>query len=252
MNCLTLIFISLLGLTFGSFLSSFTYRFPKNISFVEGRSFCPKCRKKISWYDNIPLISYLFLKGKCRSCKGKISLRYPVIEIVTLFSFLITFLTIGKINLNFFVYLVIYLIIASIFIMDLEKGIIPDELIWIGLAISFLIPLLRDQRIVFNNLFAGFSISSFFLFIHLITKGKGMGLGDVKFVLFPGTFLLFPLNLIWLLTSFLTGAFVGVILILTKKAKFGKPIPFGPFLALNFFVVLIWGEKIIQWLTRLY
>lgn len=236
----------MLGLIFGSFLSVVTYRIPKNISFVKGRSYCPKCKEKISWYDNIPLISFLLLKGKCRECKEKISIRYPLVELLTSISFFLVSLNFYPDISKIIFYLLIFLITWAIVIIDFEKGIIPDELTFLGVLISFLYVLLFISNKTFEHLFSGFAFSIFMLLVHLFTKGKGMGLGDVKFVLFPGIFLSFPMGIIWLFLSFITGSIVGVILIFTGKAKFGKPIAFGPFLGVSFMIVLIWGDKLIN------
>lgn len=246
MQIISIIFIVILGLVFGSFLSVFTFRLPKKINFVKGRSYCPRCKNKISWFDNIPLLSYLLLKGKCRNCKNKISIRYPLIEISTSLFWLLIYLTNQGNLLNTIVYFIFYLIVASIFIIDFEEGIIPDELTFIGFAISFLYILFFNNNKSFEHLLGGFSLASLMLLIHLVTKGKGMGLGDVKFTLFPATFLIFPYNFLWFILSFIIGSIVGIILMLFKKAKFGKPIAFGPFLAFSFIIILLWGENIVR------
>lgn len=240
--------VILLGLIFGSFLGVFTYRFPKKIPFVKGRSFCPKCKKQINWFDNIPLLSFIFLKGNCRHCKKKISFRYPLIEVISSISFVLIYFNYQADLFKVILFLFFYLLIASVVIIDLEEGIIPDELIFLGLTVSFFYILFFDNANSFQHLLGGFSLSSFMLLLHLLTKGKGMGLGDVKFTLFPATFLLFPFNILWLFLSFLTGSFVGVILILVKKAKFGKEIAFGPFLGVSFLITLIWGQTLLKWI----
>jgi leader peptidase (prepilin peptidase)/N-methyltransferase len=145
-----------------------------------------------------------------------------------------------------------YLISISVVVIDIEEGIIPDELIFVGFVVTFFYLVFLKNNLVFQNLFFGFLLSLFMLSIHLITKGKGMGLGDVKFTLFPATLLSYPLNLIWLFLSFILGSVVGILLILFKKAKFGKPIPFGPFLALSFLIVLLWGENLVELIIPLF
>lgn len=243
-----LFFVILFGLVMGSFLSAFTYRFPKNIDFVKGRSFCPKCKAKIGWTDNIPLLSFILLKGKCSKCGKRISFRYPLLEILSALSFLLIYFNYRNNIADLFIYLFIYLITVSIMVIDFEEGIIPDELNFLGFVVSFFYILLFRNSFIFQHIFWGFALSSFMLLIHLFTKGKGMGLGDVKFALFPGSFLVFPLNLIWLFLSFIIGSVVGIFMILFKKAKFGKPIPFGPFLGVSFIIVLIWGKNLVEWI----
>jgi leader peptidase (prepilin peptidase) / N-methyltransferase len=222
-----------LGLLFGSFVSALSYRYPRGKSVIGGRSFCDSCKKSIPWYDNIPLFSFLLLRGRCRVCRKKISLRYPVIEVVSAVSFLL----IGPNILN----LILFLILLTIFIVDFEHKIIPDAFVFLGIAVSlFLIP-----HSLFSGLFAGSLAASFLLFIHLITKGRGMGLGDVKFALLGGMVVGLRLTALWMLLAFLTGGAVGVILILGKKAGLKSQIAFGPFLVVAIPITLIWGEKIL-------
>jgi leader peptidase (prepilin peptidase) / N-methyltransferase len=251
------LFIFLLGLIFGSFANVLIYRLPLGLT-LSGRSYCPSCKNKISWFDNVPLLSFFLLRRKCRSCNQKISFQYPLVEFICGLGFVLmyllfinlsnSFLVSIKGNIGFWVLpylLFIFVILLAIFVIDLKKRIIPDGLSY-ALLIIVLIYLLIAKDIFFVNLFSGFVCSLFLLFLHLVTKGKGMGLGDVKFVLFGGMFFGFPLSLLWLFVSFLTGALVGVILILVKKAKFGKEIAFGPFLIIGFYLTLIWGETILK------
>ena len=250
------------GLIFGSFLTALSYRIPKKISIAKGRSFCDKCKKEIVWYDNIPLLSFLLLKGKCRNCHQKISIRYPLTEIFTALTFLLIFVVynlqdtsfvnsvfntwgngLGIITLPYFILITIILI--TIFIIDLEKGIIPDNLIFIlYLTVSTLL-ILTHLNNFYTHFFAGMLSSLLLYFLFIITKGKGMGLGDVKLAIPLGTILGVTNSLIWLFLAFLTGAYIGIILILARKAKIKDKIPFGPFLIFAFLVALIWGNKII-------
>lgn len=228
----SLLFI--LGLVFGSFVSAFTYRYPKGISTAKGRSFCPKCKAKIAWFDNIPLLSFLLLGGKCRKCNKQISLRYPGIELATAIGFLIIGFNAAG--------LMLFLILESIFIIDLENQIIPDFLVFLGLLIS----LFTIHYSPFTGLLSAFLSADFLLLIHLATSGRGMGLGDVKFALLGGFVLGYPLFLVWLFLSFLTGAVVGVILMLIKGFKLKDKIAFGPFLAVSLIIVYIWGGNLIK------
>lgn len=228
------IFLTLAGLVFGSFVSALSYRFPKGISIAKGRSFCPKCKKQITWHDNIPLLSFFFLGGKCRNCKRPISWRYPAIELTTAIGFLL-------IGPNF-VQLVLFVLLELIFIIDLENQIIPDRFIFVGLFFSLFIV----HGSLFNSLFAGFLAASFLLLIHLATRGRGMGLGDVKFAVLGGMIVGLNLSLTWLFLAFLTGGLVGTILLIGKKAGLKDKIAFGPFLVVAIPIALMWGEKIID------
>ncbi len=249
----------MLGLVFGSFVSAISWRIPRGISFVKGRSVCPNCRKEIRWYDNIPLFSFVILGGKCRNCKSKISLRYPVIELaagigfVALLYFPPTFkgLTLQGVysvgaTATLAFYLVIFLILLTIFVIDLEQQIIPDSLVFFGTGLVVLFLLFTNSSLLFPVLLSGFLASSFLLLIHLITKGKGMGLGDVKFAILGGAIVGLKLMPVWLLLSFLTGAVVGIILIVFKRAKMKTKIAFGPFLIIAIGLTLIFGDNIMK------
>lgn len=248
------LFIFLWGLVWGSFINVLIYRLPRRLSVVWGRSFCPNCRKKISWYDNIPLLSFILLKGKCRSCQKPISWRYPLVELLTGVLFVFTLEQIGLIGPISLIRLILSLILISgliaIFFIDLDQQIIPDRIIF-PLAILFSVYyLFTNPQLLIANCFMALISFSFFLLLLFITHGRGMGFGDVKFAFLIGLALGFPKTILALYLAFLTGALVGVILILAKKAKFGQKIPFGPFLSAATLVVFLWGEKIITIIGR--
>jgi leader peptidase (prepilin peptidase)/N-methyltransferase len=255
------------GLIIGSFLSALTYRIPNGISILKGRSFCPKCKNKISWYDNIPVFSFYLLGGKCRNCKTQISLRYPLIEFFTLLVFLFITIFFGYCSTGLsgsaicqwrgllgFWALPYLLVIASgflaIFVIDLEKQIIPDGIVFSLFAITALLLILINPDFTYVNILAAFGGASFLLLINLFTRGMGMGLGDVKLALLGGIVLGWPGTVTWLLLSFVTGAILGLVLIFFKKAEFGKHIPFGPFLVFSFFVSLVFGTCFFQAFIR--
>ena len=242
-----LVLLLILGLVFGSFVNVLVYRLPLGIS-IMGRSFCPKCKKQIAWFDNIPLLSFLLLKGKCRKCGKRISWRYPLVELITALGFVTFYELIGFKDIVYLGFLlVIFCVFLAVFAIDLEKQIIPDSLVFFAYIISFIL-LLFGGGSIYSNLLAGYSAGLFLLLLHLLTRGRGMGLGDVKLALVGGTILGFTGGLIWMYLAFLTGALVGIILILLGKAKFGKHIAFGPFLILAFWLTLFWGDKVFQWI----
>lgn len=263
-NLYMVFLLVIFGLLVGSFLSAYTYRLPLGKSIRSGRSKCPSCKEMIAWYDNIPLLSFFLLKGKCRKCGRKISIRYPVIELTSAMGFVgIYYLltvcgnasplfsnlicswqtTLGVLSLPFL--LLVFSIVLMIFVIDLEKRIIPDELSLFGLVLVFLSLLLLDPSNLYIHLLTGFGAGVFLLLIHIMTSGKGMGLGDVKLALFLGSLLGWPWTVVWIFGAFLTGAIVGSILILIKKTAFGKQIAFGPFLILSLIITLIWGETLL-------
>ncbi len=237
--------LAIFGLVVGSFLGAYTFRYSRGISVLKGRSFCPKCKKNLAWYDNIPILSFLLLKGRCRNCSKSISLRYPLIELAAALGFVgIWFLSLESVFLIFLI--LIFSLLVAIFVIDLEQKIVPDELVFTGFGLAVFYLLLISPSTLFTSLAAGFGAALFLLLVHLATRGRGMGLGDVKFAVFAGTLLGWPMMPVWLFTAFLTGAVVGTILVLAKKVSFGKQIAFGPFLVMSLIIVFIWGEKFIN------
>lgn len=137
-------------------------------------------------------------------------------------------------------------LLVAIFVIDLENKIIPDGLVFWGILFVFAFYFLSDSELILRNFLTGLIASLFFLFIHLVTSGRGMGLGDVKFVLLGGFILGWPLTGAWLFLAFALGAVIGVILILLKKARFGKEIPFGPYLVASLLFTMVFGQKVLN------
>ncbi len=221
--------IFLLGLIIGSFISAITYRIPRELQFVKGRSFCDSCKKELTWYDNIPLFSFLYYKGKSRCCNQKISIRYLLIELSSALGAVLLFVLLPS---TFLISYFLFLICLAIFVIDLEHQIIPDELSWFILLLGLI-------NFSFVNIFAGFFFSLLLLTLYLITGGRGMGLGDVKLAIPLGLWLGLEKGVVWLTTSFIIGGIVASILLLLKRAKLKTKIAFGPFLIFAFWVVLL-------------
>lgn len=253
-----IILVLIFGLFFGSFLNVLVDRFTKGESVIGGRSYCEHCKKNLAWHDLIPVLSFFFLKGKCRYCRIPLSYYYPVVEMTTgaLFVLTVIFLPYESIkyqvlSIKYFIFLAYYLTIVSsiivVFFADLKYGIIPDKIIFPSIVISFLYLLLYTYYLILPHLLSGIGAFSFFLLLFLITRGKGMGFGDVKFSFLMGLILGFPSIVIALYIAFLTGALCGCILIVWKRKKLlGTKIPFGPFLVLGTIVVLFFGERLTQ------
>lgn len=238
--------VFVLGLVFGSFISAFSYRFPRGISIVRGRSFCPRCNKQIKFYDNIPLLSYFLLGGKCRNCKKPISWRYPALELITALGFLLIYLHFFPNYVSTIYYLTIFVILVLIFIIDLEHRIIPDTFVFLGvfLVLIYLV-IVPSLHSLLPSLFSGFLAASSLMLLHLITLGRGMGLGDVKFAVFGGMLIGINLFLIWLFLSFLTGGIVGIILILARRAGLKSQVAFGPFLVAGMILTIFCSRAVL-------
>lgn len=245
------------GLALGSFIAALTYRLPRNISISTGRSFCPNCKHQIAWFDNIPLFSFLFLQGKCRNCKKTISKRYPVIEFLGLVVGLVTpffseaavrnisWLNVIGLPVTFFVFALLLLFLAII-VTDFEFQIIPDEFVFSLLGIVMFVILLSSTQTFFASVASGLSAAMFLLTLHLVTRGRGMGLGDVKLALPLGLLFGYPLTLVWMFSSFVSGAAVGLLMMLVGSAGMKTKLAFGPFLIFGAIITLVWGQYLLS------
>lgn len=251
-------FIFLLGAAVGSFLNVLADRLPRQKS-IGGRSQCDHCGRILEWRDLMPVWSFFVLRGRCRTCRGRISWQYPITEISTGLIFLLIFnfqlpifSEISNADFSFLpvLNLIYYLFIAScliaIFIADLKYYIIPDKIVWPAIWISLFYRFFEIYNFKIWNLFghrssvighflpyllAGLGAAAFFVAIVAITRGNGMGWGDVKLAFLLGLFLGWPLILWSMFLAFFAGASVGVFLIVLGRKTMKSQIPFGPFLA---------------------
>lgn len=257
-----LLFVFILGLVFGSFINVIVFRIPHKKNIL-GRSKCLSCKRNIKWFDNIPLVSYLALRAKCRRCGARVSVQYPLLEFSTALIFSILyflFINCGTPPLSTsvicgfggawgFIYLMLlFVVLISIFVIDIKYQIIPDGLVYAGLGLVLVYVLLVNPKDIYSGIFAGFVASSFLLILNLATKGRGMGLGDVKFAIFGGMVAGLDNIFYWLSLSFFIGAVVGVFLIILNKAKLKSKIAFGPFLLLALVIIIIFGQVIKKYL----
>lgn len=231
------VFLSSLGLLLASFLGVIIYRYPKGQGFIWGRSMCDNCKIVIPWYRNIPVISFLTQGGKCANCNVRIPAKYFLLELILPTLFILGYLF-SPIGFHFMLICMIAFFMLAIFFIDYEHQIIPDALIFLPLCITVAYLVLTNNSSIYEHLFTGLLAASILMVIHLVTLGRGMGLGDVKFAILGGIYFTFYQSLVWLFLSFLTGAVIGVILLLLGKAKLGRHIPFGPFLVAAFFLEL--------------
>ncbi len=251
--------IFLFGLVVGSFLNCLIYRLEINKS-VRGFSFCPKCKKRLTTKDLFPLFSFLFLKGRCRYCKEPISIQYPLVEFFTGIIFLLSFLSFYPILtiwafLNFFLTLFIFSLLVVIFVYDAKHLIIPNQIIYPAIFASLLYALSLSFKYEIN-LFTPHLISAslaflFFLLLYLLTKGKGIGFGDVRYAFFMGAFLGYPNVIIGLFFSYFLGGIVGIALLISGKKGRKSKIAFGPFLILGTFIAFFLGDLILNWYLSL-
>ena len=255
------LFIFILGLIVGSFLNCVIYRLEIGESFLEGRSYCPDCQKKLSWRDLIPVFSFLILKGKCRYCRQKISWQYPIVEIAAGILFLAIYqFTISGQQLtpfyiiNFFFLLVVFCFLIIIFVYDLKYYIIPDKVIYPAILVSgiwyFVSSIFFNtysKYEILNTLCSAIGAAAFFLAIVLISRGKWMGAGDIKLAFLMGLILSFPNILVALFLAFLLGAIIGTGLIISGKKRLSSEVPFAPFLVVGTLAALFWGQNLLNW-----
>lgn len=254
-----------LGACIGSFLNVLIYRTDKGEDWVRGRSHCENCGKLIHWYDNIPLLSYLMLRGKCRNCKKPIAKAHPIVEgligVLFVWWWLLGSLFFRLTEEPFvFVQPLFWLIVGVLLVYILVEDFTSQMIsLWAMITLAVLAVLYRFGLVLFgvmqvqdllSTYIAAFLITAFFYLLHVVTKGRGMGLGDV-ILAFPIVILVgWPRAIVWLFLSFLLGALVGVVLLIIGKAKFRQHIAFGPFMVAATLITLIWGEAIWQWYSK--
>jgi len=247
------VFLILFGLIIGSFLNVLIYRMPIGKSIVKPRSYCPQCKKPIKFYDNIPVISFIVLCGKCRDCKAKISLQYPLVEIFTAFTFWISYSFYFSISPIYTLFTIIFLCIMVVLaIIDFKHMILPDELT-IGGGVLFLIYSFFNPLITYKDAFiSAFGSALVFTLLYFfylkVRKIEGLGFGDVKMMILLGAFLGVNRLLIALLLASLSGVIIGFIFIIFKGKDLKTKLPFGPFLALGAYVSVFWGVCVLRFI----
>ena len=260
------IFIFIFGLIVGSFLNCVIWRIGKKQSFLKGRSYCPACKHTLYWNDLVPLLSFVFLKGKCRYCQKKISFQYPLVELAVGLIFLfiynyfqVSLFTIG-LGFNFYqalFYFAIASIFTLIFIYDLKHYLIPDEFTLSGLIVIVVWLLFNYFWGIFsaNDLLwyfcSALGACAFFFCLWFFSQGRAMGFGDVKLAFILGLLLGWPNIIPGLFVSFLFGAIIGLILVAGKKRKLKSAVPFGPFLVIGCFLAIFYGSSLINWYLSL-
>ena len=244
------VIIFILGLIVGSFSNVCVYRIPKNESIIFPASRCPKCSSPIKPVDNIPLLSYILLKGRCRNCGNKISTQYPIVEFLTGLIYLIICLIYG-LSIQSLIYIILSSALIIIAFIDLNEQIVPDVIslpgIAIGFIISFFVPYISFINSALGVLVGGGIILIIALGGSAIFKKEAMGGGDVKLAAMIGAFLGWRYIIISLFLGFFLGALTGIILIMAKIKSREDVVPFGPFIVLGSFITLLWGEQIISW-----
>jgi leader peptidase (prepilin peptidase)/N-methyltransferase len=260
----------LAGLLIGSFLNVCIYRWPREESVVQPRSRCPQCLAPITWYDNVPLLSYLVLRGRCRRCGAAISIRYPVVELLTAVFYAVVA---ARFGLDWFAFKVALFgsMMLVLFFTDLAEFILPDEItlggILLGLALSVFVPVdsgLATLLLVLSGTAAppwvvsladaassALILGGFLLLVgeayYRLRKIEGLGLGDVKMVAMMAAFWGISQTVLILVLSSLVGAVSGILIVVIGRKQWHYALPFGSYLAATGIVVTLWGDAILSW-----
>ncbi len=271
------LFVTIFSLMIGSFLNVVVYRLPKMMQYAwyhECREFlaeeikdipaqkldymtlskpdstCPKCGHKIRFYENIPVVSWLFLKGKCGQCKNAISMRYPLVEAATALLSLLVAQHFG-VTIETLLVLILTWGLISLTLIDLDQMLLPDQivmpLLWLGLLVNINGTFVPLTAAVIGAAVGYMSLFSVFWLFKLFTGKEGMGHGDFKLFALFGAWLGWQLLPILILMASVVGAIVGIALMVFKDHQREQAIPFGPYLAVAGFVSFLWGEGIWAW-----
>jgi leader peptidase (prepilin peptidase) / N-methyltransferase len=258
------LFIFIIGAMAGSFLNVCIYRLPLGKSIVRPGSHCMRCGRDIRWFDNIPVMSFIFLRGKCRRCGLKFSVRYPLVELLTAVFFLMLYLKFG-LSPEFFIFAVFTSSMVVMSFIDIDHRIIPDEIdlpgILLGVVLSFAHPPLHSRPQPWDSVFSspgliglasslsgilvgGGILAALAVFGKMAFKKEAMGGGDIKLIAMIGAFMGWQFVLLTVFLSAVTGSIVGFIMKLKTNSSY---IPYGPYLALGALISVFFGEEIILW-----
>lgn len=252
-SALAIAIVAMFGAVVGSFLNVCVYRLPLGKSVVWPASACPKCRRELLWYENVPVVSWLVLRGRCRTCSEPISIRYPLVELLTGALFVSAALRFG-LDWVLPAYLVFFASLVAITFIDLEHYIIPNRVLYptlfIALPLLVLAAALQDQWSNLERALIGAVLAwAFFLVLHLVSP-RGMGFGDVRLSFLLGLFLgWIDLRHVFLgvFFGFLLGSIVGLALMALRRRGRKDHIPFGPFLAAGSVIAVLFGSSILGW-----
>ena len=248
------IWVLLVGMAVGSFLNVCIYRLPRSLSLIHPPSMCPSCQTKIPFYDNVPVASYLWLRGRCRHCGAAFSLRYPLVELVSGLFAVAVFARYGFSWESLFLYSLVGALLVITFI-DIDHQIIPDVITYPGIGVGFVTSLLLGH-ITYKESLIGILLGGGILLLvawgyYLLTKREGMGGGDIKLLAMIGAFLGWKGAIFTIFAGSAIGTVAGVALALRTGGGRKLAIPFGPFLSVGALLYLFFGPQLIGWYIAL-
>ena len=249
MHIILIVFLLFLGASWGSFLNVIAYRMSVKKTFISGRSYCTHCKKSLHWYDMIPIISFLALRGKCRFCAQRISAQYLLAEIgVGLLFVLGGMLIVDMLNIS--LYIIVVSFFTVLFIYDAIAYLVPDRVAIHGIIIIGLLNffILRDAKsIIFGGIIGG----AWFLIQFILSKGKWVGGGDIRIGILLGVLVGYPLIWLALGISYVGGSLIALVLIILRMKTLKSRLPFATLLLPSGFIIWLWGSQIWQWYVGL-
>lgn len=251
---LALIGFAWLGLAVGSFLNVVIHRLPRQASVVRPSSSCPGCGYELRWFDNIPVLSWLLLRGRCRKCGAPISIRYPIVEILTMIVFLVHWWVFGW-TVLMAVRLLFACALIALFAIDLEHHLLPDRITLPGIAVGLILSIIVPPGIVdsiLGMLLGGGVLWAIGEAYYRYSGQEGMGGGDVKMLAMVGAFLGWKQVLITLVLSSVAGSVIGLLVIAIKRGGMKYALPYGTFLALGALAASLVGDQLVAWYVGFY
>lgn len=246
--------IGLLGLSIGSFLNVVIHRLPRRTSLVWPASACPRCGAPIRWYDNVPVLGWMALRGRCRDCASSIAIRYPLVELITMAVFIAHYLRFGLEPL-LLPRLLFACALIALFAIDLEHQLLPNRITLPGIAAGVLFSAFLPPGLVASLL--GVAVGGGVLWA--IGEGwsrlrgmEAMGFGDVKMLAMIGAFLGWQLVIVTFVISSIVGGLFAAILLVARRTSWTAALPFGTFLAIGALIASLWGEELLAWYLSLY
>lgn len=238
------VFLFLIGLAIGSFFNVIVFRFNTNKNATKGRSRCVKCDSIIRWFDLIPVLSYFLLKGRCRRCKDKISPMYPIVEIATATSLSLFF--VKNPILSYLTLLDVFIIFLFLLVafFDIRFFIIPDKILVLLVSATAGLKFLGDNTNFYQLLISASAIASFFGILFLVSRGRWIGLGDIKLIFLIGFLLGYPDGYLAVLSAIWFAAIFSVALLVSRKGDMKTAVPFGSFLSASTIIFIIFNNEL--------
>ncbi|SDQ43427.1 prepilin peptidase [Virgibacillus salinus] len=250
MDILLILFFFLLGLIFGSFFNVVGLRLPENIPFANDRSICPHCKHQLSWFENIPIISFVIQGAKCRHCKKEISFIYPVIELFTGILFALSYSLLG-LNLEIITAILLISMLMIILVSDITYMLIPNRVLLFFLPLFIIIRIIQPLNPWWSSIL-GVIIGITILALIIIISRGGMGAGDMKLFGILGIILGVDKVLLAFFLSCMIGAIIGMMLLLFRVIERNQPVPFGPYIVAATLITYFYGELLLNWYFNLF